>query len=90
MPPGDPWPSIAKVLEAEIAIRKGNIDFELDPVTPKYWKDIVSLLRVHGAIQHMKDEPVEARRACIQRYLDGLHQQDFALYIRDKLETLGK
>lgn len=90
MPLGNPWPHIAKVLEAESAIRTGNIDFGLDPVTPKYWQDIVSLLRVHGAIQHMKDEPVEARRACIQRYLDGLHHQDFALYIRDKLETLGK
>jgi thymidylate synthase len=90
MPSGDPWPNIARVLEAEREIRNGNIDFRLDVATPRYWQDIVSLLRVHGVTRHMKDETIEVRRTRFQKYLDELHQQDFALYIRDKLESLGK
>lgn len=90
MPAGDPWPNIYRVLEAEREIRNGNIDFRLDTATPKYWQDIVALLRVHGVTKHMKNEPVETRKASLQKYLDRLHNQDFALYIRDKLETLGR
>lgn len=48
---GSPWPYIAGPRD-ESAIRKGNIDFELDPVTPKYWQDIVSLLRVRRYPTH--------------------------------------
>jgi thymidylate synthase len=49
MPPGDPLPSIQKVLDAEFRIRRGDdIDANQWGVNP-YWADLIRLLQVFEA-----------------------------------------
>lgn len=49
MPLGDPWSSIATLLEAELAIRNGAVN-ELDVnQVDDYWVDLVRLLQVFAA-----------------------------------------
>lgn len=47
MPPGDPWPAIGMLLEAEVAIRNGNPLDAIGLVSfHPYWADLVRLLQV--------------------------------------------
>ena len=48
MPPGDPRPSIAKVLAAEAAIREGRPLDDFVEELPPYWRNLVRLLEIFG------------------------------------------
>lgn len=50
-PEGEPWEAIKKVLEAEEKIRTGRkFEIKTEPLEP-FWKDIISLLQIFGAIK---------------------------------------
>ena len=47
MPPGDPWPNIAKLLTAEADIRRGKEVQVTKLSLPDYWADLLRLLQVY-------------------------------------------
>lgn len=49
MPPGDPWPSLRKVLEAEADIRNGQEPKAAIWALDHYWTDLVLLLQIFEA-----------------------------------------
>lgn len=78
MPTGDPWPSIRKVLEAEKAIRNGNVEFEMPADLDVYWQDLVTLFRVYGSGKHGKGPPPE-------ELVKRLSHDGFRLYVLDRI-----
>ena len=49
MPPGDPWPAIRQVLDAEADIRAGRIVSREVRKLNAYWRDLVRLLQIFAA-----------------------------------------
>jgi thymidylate synthase len=66
MPIGDPWPGIALLLQAESAIRTGEVfdDAKLDNIDP-YWSDLVRLLQVFKARRRKDTNALKALRGKI-------------------------
>jgi thymidylate synthase len=72
MPLGDPWPSIGRVLEAEIDIRGGRaIASEAMAIDP-YWLDLIRLLQVFAATGDAK---------MIRRLKNSLTFKGFCAYV---------
>ncbi|MBN9360690.1 MULTISPECIES: thymidylate synthase [unclassified Devosia] len=78
MPPGDPWPSIRLVLQAEREIRHGNVEFETSAELDPYWQDLITLLRVYGAGKHRKGPSAE-------ELVERLAHEGFKLYVLDRI-----
>jgi thymidylate synthase len=76
MPPGDPWPSIQKVLDAEFRIRRGQeIDANQWGVSA-YWADLIRLLQIYAARRSRSNAKVQALKAKMvferySPYIDG-------------------
>ncbi len=74
MPRGDPWPSIQKILDAELRIRRGEaIDANVWGVGP-YWADLIRLLQVVAAKgNRSRQQALKAQMASINyaTYIDG-------------------
>jgi thymidylate synthase len=63
MPAGNPWPSIAVLLEAESAIRnEGTFDEAKLNTVDAYWADLVRLLQVFAAKRHRNVGAIKAVR----------------------------
>jgi len=63
MPVGDPWPSIALLLEAESDIRiKGQFDNTRLAGVDSYWADLVHLLQVYRCKKEKDPKAIEALR----------------------------
>ncbi|MDC9822806.1 thymidylate synthase [Devosia sp. ZB163] len=78
MPPGDPWPSIRRVLEAEREIRNGNVEFQTPVDLDPYWRDLVTLLRAYGASKHHAGPSEE-------ELVRQLVHDGYRLYVLDKI-----
>jgi thymidylate synthase len=76
MPPGDPIPSIQKVLDAEFRVRRGeDIDADKCGVIP-YWADLIRLLQVFEARRKRNASKIKALKAMMAferyaPYIDG-------------------
>jgi thymidylate synthase len=78
MPEGDPWPALRIVLKAEREIRGGNVDHEPPADLDAYWRDLITLLRIYGAIKYRRGEGVED-------LLKQLSHDFFRLYVLDRI-----
>lgn len=78
MPAGDPWPAIRMVLEAERAIRNGDVEFSAPADLHPYWQDLVTLLRVYGSDKHKKGPAPE-------KLIKQLSHEGYRLYVLDRI-----
>ena len=78
MPAGDPWPAIRHVLDAERAIRAGDLDFEPPADLDPYWQDFVILLRVFALGKFRDGEGAE-------ELLGKLQHGGYKLYVLDRI-----
>lgn len=59
MPPGDPWPSIQRLLQAEAEIRQGlGLSIDLTSLDP-YWADLIRILQAYKYSKMGNDAGVE-------------------------------
>jgi thymidylate synthase len=74
MPPGDPLPSIQKVLDADFRLRRGEgIDADQWGVSP-YWADLIRLLQVFAVRKNRSKLQALKARMAFERYgpyIDG-------------------
>jgi thymidylate synthase len=84
MPPGDPWPAINTLRQAESAIRtdSGLDVVEVDRLDP-YWSDIVRLLQIFRCF---KEDKVDVGR--VKALRDQLSSDVYRLFIDQKLNSL--
>lgn len=72
MPPGDPWPAITEMLQAEAMIRKGeSVNLDVSTLDP-YWKDLICLLRVHTGFKQKNFDIIcdSLQNICCRLYRD--------------------
>lgn len=80
MPPGDPMPSLDRLLEAEAAIRGRLLDpVEVDLPSDPYWSDLTNLLAVLALDREGREDELNAAR-------HRMNAQIFDVHIEDRLE----
>ncbi len=84
MPTGDPWPPVARLLEAERAIRtKGPIeDSQIDDLDP-YWADLIRLLQVYRGVK-------DRNRSTIADAREHMSSKAYYQFIDRKLDALER
>jgi len=86
MPVGNPWPSIALLLEAESAIRnKGTFDEAKLDTVDAYWADLVRLLQMFAA---KKDRNADAMKTVRERMSSDVYSPFIDRAIR-QVKTLN-
>jgi thymidylate synthase len=77
MPAGDPWPSIAQVLQTEAHIRTGvKVDASALGLAD-YWSDIVRLLQIHFSVDDVEKKAL----------LDNVSFRRYRPYVLGRLES---
>lgn len=79
MPPGDPWPSIRRLLSAERDMRLNLVSYVPPTGLDPYWEDLATLLRVHSW------ERAGGSDGALRQLLESLHFDGYQLYIRDRI-----
>ncbi len=86
MPCDFPWPSIGKVLECERAIRNGKMDALPQIEIDDYWLDLIKLLLIFSITKNHTDASISKA----QSIESTLSTDIYSIYIRKKIETIGK
>jgi thymidylate synthase len=83
MPYGDPWPSVAKLVGAEAAVRSGNAPsaLALDP----YWKDLIRLLQIFS---FSRDSTTDKYRKKISAISSKMESNFYDTYIAKRQRRL--
>lgn len=64
MPPGDPWPALAVLRKAELAIRSGqDVDIDALKDVDPYWADLIRLLQVFRSLKDRTFDRVKLLRS---------------------------
>jgi thymidylate synthase len=73
MPAGNPWPNVAKLIDAEARIRRGK-DLKATKVSlPKYWADLIRLLQIFALSKARKSVgPLKSKMTSVvyNQYID--------------------
>jgi thymidylate synthase len=82
MPPGDPWPAVARLLELEQRLRAGTSPDEVDFGSEPYWADLGRLLAVFAVRQGPRERIAAIRADMSSDYYES--------YITDRIDSLDR
>lgn len=82
LPPGDPWPAVHGLLQAERMLRTGTPACEVDLGPDPYWADLGRLLCAYAA---RKGPP-----STLEAIRKSMHSDYYDCYLADRVDTLER
>ena len=82
MPPGDPWPSVERLLATEEALRDGVDPLVVELDGEPYWQDLARLLVIFSLYK-------KGRKSDIGTVRDRLSSDDYEVFLTDLRHRLG-